>query len=281
MACPPHPTPLGATCAGVEHAAAQIEATAGVDERKQLALLRRKLAVELDRRVTLTAELKETSSQREELTKRARDAENVARRVEDALNMQHDEHVEELAAADARTENALLAAVEANERGAMVETALAEALRVREHGMATGAFQGALAEATANRLRSQLDQKERECDEASAAAAAHEAAAHAARARAERAERAHALSEEAIAHERAKANAAHAALEAGRERLERLERDVAERSNEHAALMAQEGAASARRRAGAMRGEAVAEEEVDDEHETERRELDADGSGGD
>ena len=231
----------------VNEAAAHIEANAGVDERKQLALMRRKLSVEVDRRVTLTAELKEALTMKDDAVKRVKEGEAANRSLEAALETATASYTAQLAAADAKAEEAVRAAKEATERSAENERALAEAMRVRDHEESHGAFQSSLADATHNRLRAQIEQMEREVEEGAKVAAGHEALAHAEKARADRADRALALSEAAIANERARADAAARLLDEAREEMLRLREELEKERHVTASELAVEAAAERRR----------------------------------
>ena len=230
----------------LDEARDKVEESTITDDKKQLALLRRKLATEMDRRVTQTAELKEATAAREAAVRREEGTKALVSALENTVRVERADATKALCVKEALLEEALLACNEANERGRAMEEAMDAAMRVRESLQAHGSFKLETSEATCSRLRLEVSRMARECDESSRAAAAREAAVQLANARADKLERSLEESQAAIALESAKAALALRDRDEARNAAQHLALEC-ERERNQGAISAAELAAAVRR----------------------------------
>lgn len=230
----------------LDEAREKVQESTTTDDKKQLALLRRKLATEMDRRVTLTAELKEAKEAKETAVRREDGTKALVSALENTVRVERADAAKAMSVKEALLEEALLACNEANERGRAMEEAMDAAMRVREALQAHGSFKLESSEGTCSRLRLEVSRMARECDESSRAAAAHEAAVQLANARAEKLERLLEESQAAVALESAKAALALRDRDEARSAAQHLALEC-ERERNQGAVSAAELAAAARR----------------------------------
>jgi hypothetical protein len=235
-------------------AQALADAAVAADERKQLHLLRRKLATETDRRTTLTAELREALLQRNEAMRRELESRTEQQRAEAALEAERSSSGQLLSLVVARAEQLEARAEEADARSAELVEARDAAVRVREVLESRTAFASQTAEAQAHRLATLLERATAECDAFAHAARAHEGSAQRAAAQVLAVGRSLAAAEDTATAERARADAAvRQRNDARREAAQlRAALEVCRREAAHAHAEA----AAARRRAAAPLGSA-------------------------